>query len=128
MEDIPLGWQYALLALLSVVVFVLGSVLEPRLKLETDPINWVNPDTQVVKDIRKLEKKDFLGGSSELGVFISSTTEKTLFTQEAVDFTDKVLVIVDGIWPQPHMKNAPARFACLYDKRARTAETAELPG
>lgn len=44
-----------------------------------------------------------------------------------VDFPDKVLVIVDGIWPQPHMKNAAARFACLYDKRARTAAAAELP-
>ena len=48
-------------------------------------------------------------------------------TSKPVDFSDKVLVIVDGIWPQPHMKNAPARFACLYDKRTRTAETAELP-
>lgn len=44
-----------------------------------------------------------------------------------VDFTDKVLVIVDGQWPQPHMKNAAARFVCLYDKRARTAEASELP-
>ncbi|PZF76903.1 hypothetical protein DK847_10605 [Aestuariivirga litoralis] len=44
-----------------------------------------------------------------------------------VDFEDKVLVIIDGLWPQPHMKNAPARFACLYDKRKRTAEVAELP-
>ena len=44
-----------------------------------------------------------------------------------VDFSDKVLVVVDGHWPQPHMKNAPARFVCLYDKKARTAETRELP-
>lgn len=42
-----------------------------------------------------------------------------------VDFSDKVLVMVDGIWPQPHMKNAPARFACLYDKRTQKAEAAE---
>jgi hypothetical protein len=42
-----------------------------------------------------------------------------------VDFSDKVLVMVDGVWPQPHMKNAPARFACLYDKRAQTAEANE---
>jgi len=48
-------------------------------------------------------------------------------TGKPVDFSDKVLVIVDGNWPQPHMKNAPARFACLYDKRALTAEAAELP-
>lgn len=44
-----------------------------------------------------------------------------------VDFQDKVLVMVDGIWPQPHMKNAPARFVCLYDKRTRTAEATDLP-
>jgi len=44
-----------------------------------------------------------------------------------VDFSDKVLVVVDGHYPQPHMKNAAARFACLYDKRTRTTEVAELP-
>ena len=44
-----------------------------------------------------------------------------------VDFSDKVLVVVDGIWPQAHMKNAPARFACLYDKRTHKAEVNELP-
>ena len=42
-----------------------------------------------------------------------------------VDFSDKVLVMVDGIWPQAHMKNAPAHFACLYDKRSRKAEANE---
>jgi hypothetical protein len=42
-----------------------------------------------------------------------------------VDFSDKFLVMMDGTWPQPHMKNAPARFACLYDKRARTGEADE---
>jgi len=42
------------------------------------------------------------------------------------DFTDKVLVTIDGRWPQPHMKNAAARFACLYDKKAKTAEATEL--
>lgn len=44
-----------------------------------------------------------------------------------VDFSDKVLVVIDGIWPQPHMKNAAARLACLYDKRTRKAEVNELP-
>lgn len=48
-------------------------------------------------------------------------------TGTTVDFSDKVLVIVDETWPQPHMKNAQARFACLYDKRAQTAEANEAP-
>lgn len=42
-----------------------------------------------------------------------------------IDFSDKVLVIVDGRWPQPHMSNAPARVACLYDKRTQTVEAHE---
>jgi hypothetical protein len=44
-----------------------------------------------------------------------------------VDFQGSVLVIVDGRWPQPHMKDAPARFACLYGKKTGKAETRELP-
>lgn len=43
-----------------------------------------------------------------------------------IDFADKVLVTIDGRWPQPHMKNAAARFACLYDKKAKTAEANEV--
>jgi hypothetical protein len=50
---------------------------------------------------------------------------KNVKTGTPIDFSDKVLVIVDGTWPQPHMKNAPARFACLYDKRTQKAEAAE---
>ena len=46
---------------------------------------------------------------------------------KSTDFSDKVLVLVDGIWPQPHMKNATARFVCLYDKRTQTAEAVEAP-
>lgn len=46
---------------------------------------------------------------------------------EPLDFQDKVLVMVDGRWPQSHMKNASARFACLYDKRSRRAEAREVP-
>ena len=56
---------------------------------------------------------------------MASELKKTK-TGTPVDFSDKVLVIVEGNWPQPHMKNAPARFACLYDKRTQKAEVAEF--
>lgn len=42
------------------------------------------------------------------------------------DFSDRVLVLVSGRWPQPHMKNAKATFACLYGKASGTAEAQEL--
>jgi len=42
-----------------------------------------------------------------------------------VDFSSAVLVRIEGIWPQPHMKAAKAKFACLYTKRTHRAEAAE---
>ena len=48
-------------------------------------------------------------------------------TGAPVDFSTHVLVIVTGTWPQPHMKGASARFACLYDKARGTAEAQEAP-
>ncbi len=74
------------LAVAAVLVFVVGSVLEPKLKLETDPINWVDQDSQVIKDLRNVE--DQIGGSSELGVFVKSTDGESLFTDKVVTFVD----------------------------------------
>lgn len=76
-----------ILAVLAVGVFVAGSVLEPKLKLETDPINWVDQDSQVIKDLRHVEEE--IGGSSELGVFVTSNDGASLFTDEVVTFVDE---------------------------------------
>ena len=76
-----------LLAVAAVVVFAVGSVLEPKLKLETDAINWVDQDSQVIKDLRHIEEE--VGGSSELGVFVTSDTGDSLFTDEVVTFVDE---------------------------------------
>jgi hypothetical protein len=79
------------LAIISVAVFVVGSVLEPRLKLETDPINWVDQDSQVIKDIRTVE--DEIGGASDLGVFIEAEGEgATVFTDETVDYVNDLTI------------------------------------
>jgi hypothetical protein len=45
---------------------------------------------------------------------------------QPVDFTDRVLVVVTGRWPQPHMKNKQAKFACLYEKIGGKTEAAEM--
>lgn len=94
------------LAVVSVVVFVLGSVVEPSIKLETDPVNWVNPNSTVVKDLHRVEKE--IGGSSELGIFVESKDRGSLFTDDVVSRLDqfgrsqieqhpKVLLIGTGI-------------------------------
>jgi hypothetical protein len=42
-----------------------------------------------------------------------------------IDFDDVVLVIVDGRYPQPHMKNAKSTKYCLYRKQTAKADAFE---
>jgi hydrophobe/amphiphile efflux-3 (HAE3) family protein len=75
------------LALVSVLVFVGGSIVEPEIKLETDPVNWVSQDSDVVKALRTVEHE--IGGSSELGIFVESTDGESLYTDEIVAELDE---------------------------------------
>ena len=69
------------LAIASVGVFFAGAVVEDKLTLQTDPIQWVNPHTQTVKDIHEVERQ--AGGTSELGVY---ATAPNVFSDEFVTF------------------------------------------
>jgi hydrophobe/amphiphile efflux-3 (HAE3) family protein len=75
------------LAVVSIAVFVGGSIVEPSIKLETDPTNWVSQDNPIIKDLRSVA--DQIGGDAELGVFVKSTDGQTLFTQPVVDYVDE---------------------------------------
>ena len=90
----PLGrlvvWMGALpggiavpLAVISVIVFAGGIVVEDRLVLQTDPIKWVNQDSQVIHDLETLDRET--GSSSELGMFVQS---EDVFTDSTVGFMD----------------------------------------
>ena len=80
-----------ILAVLAVAVFVGGSIIEPKLKLETDPVNWVDQDSEVIKNIRTLE--DEIGGASDLGVFVESLAPgSTVFTDETVDYVNDLTI------------------------------------
>lgn len=44
-------------------------------------------------------------------------------------FSDRMLVdarIVEGTWPQPHMKGAKAKMLCLYNRKSKRVELQEL--
>ncbi|HEX5366838.1 MAG TPA: MMPL family transporter [Acidimicrobiales bacterium] len=58
------------LAVVSVVVFAGGILVEDDLTVESDPENWVNQDTQVIRDIDTLKRET--GSSAELGIFVES--------------------------------------------------------
>ena len=79
-----------LLAILAVGLFVGGIAVEDKLTLQTDPVQWVNQNSQTIKDIHEVERR--AGGSSELGVY---ATTRNVFSDEFVkfahDFTDSTL-------------------------------------
>ena len=79
-----------LFAIASVGIFVGGIVVEDKLTLQTDPVQWVNQDSQTIKDIHKVEK--LAGGSSELGVYATSDDVfSDKFATFAHNFTDHTL-------------------------------------
>lgn len=46
---------------------------------------------------------------------------------QPADFNDEVLMLVTGMWPQPHMKQAAAQMLCRYNKASGQVQLIELP-
>ena len=69
----------------SLVIFFGGILVEGKLKLQTDPIQWVNQHSQVIKNIHALEKG--AGSANELGVFVQG---KDVFNNGSVAYVDDV--------------------------------------
>ncbi len=69
------------LAVASVAIFIGGIAVEDELELQTDPIEWVDPSSQTVQDIRTIEEE--VGTSGELGVFVETDD---LYTNENMNW------------------------------------------
>ncbi len=72
------------LALASVLVFVGGVVVEDKLDIQSDPEEWVNQDSQVIRDIDTLKAET--GSSAELGIFVESDE---VFSDDTVAFVSE---------------------------------------
>ncbi|MBS1848354.1 MAG: MMPL family transporter [Actinobacteria bacterium] len=76
------------LIVISLVIFVAGIIAEPKLKLQTDPIQWVNQKSQVIENINALQKGT--GSSNELGVYVTAKgPDATVFTQSTINYVDR---------------------------------------
>ena len=79
----------------SLVIFVSGISVEDDLVLQTDPVQWVNQDTQVISDLDTLDRE--VHSSSELGIFFRSDD---IFSDESVafihDFANEQLAALPG--------------------------------
>ena len=71
------------LVVASLVVFLGGILVEGKLVLQTDPTQWVNQHSQVIKNLNVLDRE--VHSSSELGVFVQS---RDAFGQPTVTFLD----------------------------------------
>ncbi len=74
-------WLAPFLAAASLAVFVGGILVEDSLNIQSDPIQWVNQDSQTIKDIDYVTAQT--GSNSELGVFVQTDD---VFSQQNVDF------------------------------------------
>src|SRR5919106_1785339 len=54
----------------SALVFAGGVLVEDDLTIQSDPEEWVNQDTQVIRDIDTIKRE--VGSSAELGVFVEA--------------------------------------------------------
>ncbi len=81
------------LAIASVVIFAGGLAVEDQLVLQTDPLQWVNQKSQVIKDLNVIDRET--GSSSELAVFVQSDS----------NFSDKTVGFVDAFTREQLRKN-----------------------
>ena len=71
---------------LAVVVPIVGVRFESQARIESDPINWANPESRTILNARELERQT--GFASTLGVFIETTSYERngIFTDEMSSF------------------------------------------
>jgi uncharacterized protein len=79
-------WVVAPFLVLAVGIPLLGIALESRVEIESDPINWANPETDTIRDARTLESET--GFATTLGISIEVDHDEPggIFTDELSAF------------------------------------------
>ena len=103
------------LVLASVLVFFGGVAVEDKLTLQTDPVQWVNQDSQVIKDLHTLDRE--VHSSSELGVFMQS---RNPFSDKTVGFMDQ--------FTQKQLRRHPETLLTASSIVATVSDLMEIPG
>lgn len=68
---------------------------------------------------------DRLRSRSEAACTQASGFRDARMTSYADGFAASTVAVIEGVWPQPHMKSAKGRVFCLFDKKTGKAEVAE---
>jgi hydrophobe/amphiphile efflux-3 (HAE3) family protein len=103
------------LAFASLVIFAGGIVVEDKLKLQTDPIQWVNQGSQTIEDIETIERE--AGGSSEIGVFAQAGD---VFSDEFIAYTHR--------FTRDTLRKYPERLLTASSMETSIGDLLEVPG
>ncbi|MGZ8751790.1 MAG: MMPL family transporter, partial [Acidimicrobiia bacterium] len=103
------------LAAASLVVFAAGILVEDKLVIQTDPIQWVNQDSQVVQDLDLLDRET--GSSSELGVYVQSDDH----------FDDETVAFLDG-FTRKQLRESPKTLLTASSMVEVVSDLTEVPG
>lgn len=89
------------LIILSIALFVGGVALEGRFRIESDPIRWIDQESQTVADLETLEEAT--GFSSTLGILVTANNI----------FADEVAAVVDDFIREAEAKDAVVSSSSL---------------
>ncbi len=103
------------LALLALIVFAGGLLVEGKLVLQTDPTQWVNQKSQVIKNLNVLDRE--VHSSSELGVYVQSPN---VFSQPTVKFVDD--------FTRTHLQKFPDTLLTASGLVSTVSELSDVPG
>ncbi|MDH3707095.1 MAG: MMPL family transporter [Acidimicrobiia bacterium] len=83
--SLPRQAAYPAIAL-AIFIPIIGVSLESNFEIESDPINWANPETETIKNARFFE--DETGFATTLGIFIETEgeDENGIYTDEMAAF------------------------------------------
>jgi uncharacterized protein len=78
-------WVVGPFLVLAIGAPALGLALEGEVQIESDPINWANPDTDTIRNARTLEEET--GFATTLGIYLQADPDGSIFTDEVAQFT-----------------------------------------
>jgi hypothetical protein len=104
-----------LLALISIVIFAGGIFAEGKLVLQTDPVQWVNQHSQVIKDLGVLDHQT--GSSSELGMFLKAPK----------GFDDKDITFIDD-FTRTQLRKSPDTLLTASGVVEVVSDLLDVPG
>jgi hydrophobe/amphiphile efflux-3 (HAE3) family protein len=103
------------LVIVSLIIFAGGTLVEGRLVLQTDPTQWVNQHSQVVKNLNVLNRE--VHSSSELGVYVQSPDA---FAQKTITFVDQ--------FTRSQLGKYPATLLTASGLVSTVSELGDVPG